>query len=202
MLDLRSRRSMGTLAFCRVVWRDLPLRCRIPLADDQHSDNGTFAGPSAEGLVRLIPVRQVSSTGAELVDLSVLVDGRCAAALTIAHLWHSMGTRCAGLYAVVSPGRLNGTVVSIKERAFDANQVIRVRVSGARHDRVLSTGQIEDYVLASDFTYDDLRFFTPRPVLQVSTIECEDGDNTAAFILSAHILAWQHVASGTNARSR
>lgn len=152
---------------------------------DHHRGNGVFAGSPVESLARLIPVRQVSPTGAELVDLSVLVDGRYAATLTVAHLWHSAGTQRAGLYAVVSPGRLNGTVVFFNERAFDANQVIVVRVKGARGDRVLSTDQVEDHILASDFTYDDLRFFTPRPVLYASTIEPADSDDATSFSLSS-----------------
>jgi hypothetical protein len=174
------------------------------LADDwhgnHHGDAGVFVNPSAGELARLIPVRYVSPTGAELVDLAILTDGRNSANLTVAHLWHSTGPRCVGLYVVVSPGRLNGTAVFSEERAFDANLVIRIRVKGGCSDRVLNAGQVEDYVLASDFTYDDLRFFTPRPVLHANFIE---RDNSASsFILSStynwrrtRIHARVHVAS-------
>jgi hypothetical protein len=155
---------------------------------------GTSAfGPSLRPHVE----RHLGAGGLRLVRLYALVDGGASHAFRIAHAWHVADGECASLFTVLAPGPLAHTTVLLRERPFETFPRLWVQLASARQPVRLGRGDIEASVLGTDFSYDDLRTWTPRYVTAARSAVV-DGDEHV--VLTAEWLYRQRTPVGAVGR--
>jgi hypothetical protein len=108
--------------------------------------------------------RYLGPGGLRLVRLDALVDGGASLSYRIAHAWHVAAGECASLFTVLAPGPLAGTTVLLRERPFEPYPRVWVQLTTARRPALVGWSDVEASILGTDFSYDDLRTWTPRYV--------------------------------------
>lgn len=104
----------------------------------------------------------VPHTGAQLVDLEILIDGRPLVTLSIVRLWKASTSKCMSIFCVASAGRLNGVLLSMLESEVPHATEVIVRPRNACRPYPVHRSRLDDPVLGSDFVYEDLKLFPPR----------------------------------------
>jgi hypothetical protein len=131
------------------------------------------------------------------VRLDALVDGGGSLSFRIAHAWHVADGECASLFTVLAPSALAGTTVLLRERPFETFPRLWVQLATARQPVRVGRGDVEASVLGTDFSYDDLRTWTPRYVTAARSAVV-DGDEHV--VLTADWLYRQRTRVGAIGR--
>jgi hypothetical protein len=82
---------------------------------------------------------------------------------------------------------LRGTIVFLRERVFEPFPEIWLVLSTAATARKLDAHRVEEHFLGTDFAYDDLRFRTPRYLIEATRIERRPEDGVVVLEAS-----WRH----------
>ena len=93
--------------------------------------------------------------------------------MRVAHLWQVHSSGCSSVYAVISPGRLAGTLVAVTETTGSPRVEITVRLLGSSVAVELGQNHVNDDVLGSEFVYDDLRILSSRATLGQGSVAAE-----------------------------
>jgi hypothetical protein len=106
--------------------------------------------------------RPVGSSGVRRVRIEVSTDTGTAVSYDIGHAWSVAGQECLSVFRVLDSSPLAGTSVLMRERRLDPNPEVWIRPAGAETARRVDGHRVEDPILGTDFSYDDLRTWTPR----------------------------------------
>lgn len=110
-----------------------------------------------------------------MVRLTATVGSGPALSYRIVHAWAVRQDECTSLFAVLDPGPLARMTVLLRERPFEVHPRLWVLPASAPRAVRIAPSEVEAYVLASDFTYDDLRTWTPR-LVTAARHSARDGD--------------------------
>jgi hypothetical protein len=108
--------------------------------------------------------RNLGRVGARLVRLTEYSHGRTGISYDLAHAWKVEAGECASVFYVRGRGTLAHTAVLLRERPFERYPRAWVKLRTARHPVRIAPAQIEADVLGTDFSFDDLRTWTPLPI--------------------------------------
>jgi len=130
--------------------------------------------------------RYLGRGGTRLVRLVAAADGGGPVlSYLIAHAWRLDQGRCDSLFSILEPGPLARTSVLLCERPFDAYPGVWIRPATARRPVRVGDGDVEAYVLGTDFTYDDLRMWTPRFITAASRVAPAQAGGVELLTVSA-----------------
>lgn len=117
--------------------------------------------PAISSLLAAHVRRPLGESGIRRATLTCLTDGREVVTYELTHAWRIDGDACSSLFRVHEGSPLSGTTILLIERPF-AEATLWLSLRTAHRVRALGTSRIQDYVLGSDFVYDDFRMWTPR----------------------------------------
>lgn len=114
--------------------------------------------------------RDFGSTGVRQIQLDVYTAGSRAFSYDVIHAWKATHDECRSLFYLVSPKVLTGTAVLLIEAPASEDVEIWLRLRTA--DKPICVGQshADEYVLGTDFTYEDLRFWLPTREYVVTSV--------------------------------
>jgi hypothetical protein len=105
--------------------------------------------------------RLLAPSGIRRSRLVCLSDGGRSVSLELAGAWSVERGTGISLFCVGPGGRLAGTTVLIRERPGAAAE-LWIWLPTSKTVRKLDPRRVDDWVLGSDFVYDDFRIWTPR----------------------------------------
>jgi hypothetical protein len=116
-------------------------------------------------------VRRPLGTGVRFVELETFVDGEPGVRYRIAHAWQAAGGGCTSLFCVLAPGPFERTTVLVHERPFQVYPTVWIRPGTAARPLRVTHDHMEAPILCTDFSYDDLRLWTPRVITAATSID-------------------------------
>ena len=151
-------------------------------------DPPAAALPNPSDVLRAHVDRYLGPAGVRLVRLTASIDERPAPSYYIVHAWRIGHGECASLFCVLEPGSLSRTTVLLRERPFDPNPRIWVKLATAQHPALLSPARVEEHILGTDFTYDELRTWTPRFITAATHLELAVEPNDCFVVIRSEWL--------------
>jgi hypothetical protein len=139
------------------------------------------------GRLRSHVERPLSATGIRWARLTCLTGGAETVALDVAHAWRRDADACSSLLCVREGSAMAGTAALLVERPFEP-AALWLWLTTARSVRALEPWRVGDHLLGSDFVYDDLRMWTPRPLSEAT--RAHDAGDDGRITLHADF-AWR-----------
>lgn len=120
--------------------------------------------------------RPVCRDGIRLIELEVGTKTTIQLRLQVGQAWHVEEDKCDSVVCVLPGSPLAGTAVLMREQAFVVHPQIWMRPSGSVRTIAVVARRSEDNVVGTDFSYDDLRMWTPRVITSATTAELVNGE--------------------------
>lgn len=120
--------------------------------------------------------RDFGRTGFREVRLEVFNGGSLAYSYDLCHVWRVADGQCSSIFYLSEPRALAGTAVLAVERPNVEEMLIWLRLRTAGHPLRLDPSRSRQFVLGTDFTYEDLRFWLPMQALEVNTVSFHSRD--------------------------
>lgn len=127
--------------------------------------------------------RQFGLSGFRQVRLDVYTAGSRAFSYTIFHLWKSTGDECRSLLYLAEPKILMGTGVLLVEVPARSDIEIWLRMRTAAKPVRVGNAHAGEFVLGTDFTYEDLRFWLPTDDFAVLGVAPGEQNGRAAWTI-------------------
>lgn len=134
------------------------------------TEGGRLSDPLDPHLNRLL-----APSGIRRSRLVCLSDGGRSVSLELAGAWSVERGVGTSLFCVGPGGRLAGTTVLIRELPGAAAE-LWIWLPTSRTVRKLDPGRVDDWVLGSDFVYDDFRIWTPRLLSETALSASSPGE--------------------------
>lgn len=115
---------------------------------------------NSEELLTAHRARRIGETGVRLVELKVMTRASPAFMYSVIHLWKSLDGVCRSMFCLLEPRALAGTSVLLVETAGVQTE-IWLRLSTAARTLRIGASHSREFLLGTDFTYEDLRFWLP-----------------------------------------
>ena len=122
---------------------------------------------SFEEILGFHETRNFGASGFREVTLTVLSNSAQAFTYRISHVWKAADGVCSSLYYLTEPSVLEGTTVLMVERPRISAMDIWLRLRTARGAIRIDPSRHDQFVLGTDFTYEDLRFWLPTDTFAV-----------------------------------
>ncbi|MGW4397092.1 hypothetical protein ACWEHA_17540 [Amycolatopsis nivea] len=119
--------------------------------------------------------RPVCREGLRRITVDVFLGDTVQVRLEIAQAWHVESGSSISILSVLPSSPFGGTTVLMRERAFAHSPAIWVWPTTATRPVLADQWRCEEHLLGTDFSYDDIRLFTPR-MLTAATGAEPDGD--------------------------
>lgn len=127
--------------------------------------------------------RQFGLSGFRQVRLDVYTAGSRAFSYTIFHIWRSTGDECRSLLYLAEPKILMGTGVLLVEVPARSDIEIWLRMRTAAKPVRVGHAHAGEFVLGTDFTYEDLRFWLPTDDFAVLGVASGEESEPAAWVV-------------------
>lgn len=105
--------------------------------------------------------REIGPSGLRIVRIDVHTRGRLTSSYSVGHLWVQNGNQCNSLMCLLSPAVFAGTCILLTETRASENAKVWLKLATSKRVVELAPQRIRDFVLGSDFTYEDMRFWLP-----------------------------------------
>jgi hypothetical protein len=114
--------------------------------------------------------RDFGISGFREIALKVFNAGTHVFTYQIFHIWKLEEMSCASLYFLAAPEILAGTAVKMVERPNHSDMELWLHFRTTREAIRVDPSKCEQFVLGTDFTYSDLRFWLPTDTLEFKNI--------------------------------
>jgi hypothetical protein len=121
--------------------------------------------------------RDFGATGFRELALDVFNDGEQVLAYRIFHVWRVQEGVCESVYVLSEPSVLAGTAVKLVESPFAERMNIWLRLSTMTRPIRVDVSRRNQFVLGTDFTYEDLRFWLPTDALEFHSLQMPQADS-------------------------
>lgn len=121
--------------------------------------------------------RDFGATGFRELALDVFNDSEQVFAYRIFHVWRVQEGVCESVYVLSEPTVLAGTAVKLVESPFAERIDIWLSLSTMTHPVRVDVCRPNQFVLGTDFTYEDLRFWLPTDALEFYSLEPPHADS-------------------------
>jgi hypothetical protein len=115
--------------------------------------------------------RNFGQTGFREITLITYTKGEAALSYQIAHIWKVEEGLCSSLYFIKDPPVLAGTAVKLVERPYSDDIEIWLRLRTAARPICIESSRSDQYLLGTDFVYDDLRFWLPTDAFDIKGLD-------------------------------
>lgn len=134
---------------------------QVEKADVQALNNETV--PTADELVKTYNTRNLGSPGWRRVLMELHTDNRVTSTFTVVNIWSHFENEERTLFFLEEPGGLKGTSYLLRENSKSAPemQVHLFLPAGERKVLEVTHDNLDEGLLGSDFTYNDMRMLLP-----------------------------------------
>lgn len=105
--------------------------------------------------------RDIGPRGMRVVNIDVHTRGRLTSSYSVGHVWVMNGNQCSSLMCLLSPRVFAGTCILLSETPESDTAEVWIKLATSKRVVELAPQRTRDFVLGSDFTYEDLRFWLP-----------------------------------------
>jgi hypothetical protein len=127
----------------------------------ERSTAGARPANSISASLQFHSVRDFGATGFREVTLSVYNGDTVMSEYVIYHIWKSDMAFCSSLFYLTKPPALSATAVLLNERPDNERTDIWLRLRTAASPVSVAPSRSSQFMLGTDFTYEDLRFWLP-----------------------------------------